>query len=150
MSRLPVYALLLTAALSGASCGSDDPDPGPSVPTPVEITETVTGRLTVNGAATHPFVVERLGNITAVLMTVTADPAPDPTPALSIALGTWNGVSCAIAVANDKATPAAGAAPAAINSVIATATVVGNFCLRVVDPGTLTQAVDYEVQLRHF
>jgi hypothetical protein len=150
MSRLPVYALLLTAALSGVSCSSDDPDPGPAAPTPVEITESVTGRLTVNGAATHSFVVERVGDITAVLMAVTADPALDPTPVLSIALGTWNGVSCAIVVANDKAPPVAGGTPAAINSVIGRATVAGNFCLRVVDPGTLTRAVDYEVQLRHF
>jgi hypothetical protein len=150
MSRLPVYALLLTAALSGASCSSDDPDPGPSAPAPVEIIESVTGTLTVNGAATHSFVVERVGDITAVLLTVTADPVPDPTPALSIALGTWNGVSCAIAVANDKATPVAGGTPAAINSVIGRATVVGNFCLRVVDPGTLTRAVSYDVQLRHY
>ena len=150
MSRLPVYALLLTAALSGAACGSDDdPTPPPSGQTPIEVVETITGPLTVNGAVTHSFPVERAGDITAVLTAVTG--AGDTPPAISIALGTWNGVSCAIVVANDKATPPpAGTSPTAISSVIGRATVPGNFCLRVSDPGTLTVAVEYTVDLRHF
>jgi hypothetical protein len=142
MSRLPVYALLLAAALGGTSCGDDEPDtidPGPS---PIEIVENIGGRLTVNGAQTHPFTVERPGDITAILTAVSGD-AP---PAISIALGTWNGVSCALVVANDKATPGT----TAISTVIGRATVAGTYCLRVSDPGTLTAAVDYAVELRHY
>ena len=142
MSRLFVYALLLTAALSGVSCGDDDPDPGPSAPSPVQIVENLAGTLTINGGVTHSIVVERVGDITALLTAVSADPPP----AISMALGTWNGVSCTIIVVNDKATPGT----TAISSVVGRATVAGPFCLRVADPGTLTQAVDYQVQLTHY
>ena len=144
MSRLFVYALLLTAALSGVSCGDDEPDPGPIGPSPVEIVENLAGTLTINGAVTHTVRVERAGDITAVLTAVTAASGATP-PGISIALGTWNGVSCAIVVANDRAVPATTTA-----AVIGRATVAGDFCLRVSDPGTLTEAVDYQVQLTHF
>ena len=140
MSRLPVYVLLLTAALGGASCGGDDPTPTP-VPDPVEIVEDIGGTLSVNGAFTHAFPVERAGDINATLTAVSGETPP----ALSIALGTWNGVSCALVVVNDRAvvgTPTA--------SVIGRATVTGSYCLRISDPGTLTQAVDYTAQIRHF
>ena len=149
MRRLPVYALLLLAAL-GVSCGDDDPEQIPIGPSPVEITEAFAGPLTVNGAVTHTFPVERLGDITATLMTLTADPALDPVPVVSLALGTWNGVACGIVVANDQTPPVAGGTPAAINSVIGRNSVAGTFCLRVSDPGTLTRAVNYEVQVTHF
>jgi hypothetical protein len=141
MSRLSVYALMLVVALGGVSCASDDPptsDPGPD---PVEIVEDVAGTLTVNGAFTHSFRVERSGDITATLTAVSGDPVP----ALSLALGTWNGTLCALVVTNDNAVPATATA-----SVIGRATVLGDYCLRISDPGTLTAAVDYTVQLRHF
>jgi len=142
MSRLPVYALLLAAALSGASCGDDDQIPIDSGPSPVEIVEDIAGTLTVNGARTHSFVVERAGDITAILTAVTGETPP----VISMALGTYNGTSCAIVVANDKATPGA----TAVSTVIGRATVAGAYCLRVSDPGTLAAALDYAVTLRHY
>jgi hypothetical protein len=140
MSRLSLYALLLTAALGGASCASDDPiiDPGPD---PVEKVEDVAGTLSVNGAFTHAFGVDFAGDITATLTAVSGETPP----ALSIALGSWNGVSCTLVVTNDNAVPGTSTA-----SIIGRATVTGNYCLRISDPGTLRQAVDYTVQLRHF
>jgi hypothetical protein len=141
MRRVLVYALLLTAALGAVSCGDDDPPTSPDVTPPVSLTEEVSGTLTINGAVTHPFVVQRAGNITATLTAVSGDPAPP----LSVSLGTFNGASCTIVIANDNAV--VGAATAV---VVGTATATGNYCLRIVDPGTLKQAVDYVVSITHY
>jgi hypothetical protein len=104
----------------------------------VEIVEPViSGRLTVNGAATHPFVVGRPGNATATLTSLT----PDSTAIIGLSLGTWNGVTCQILIANDNAT--------LNSSAIGTAS-AGNFCVRVQDVGKLAAPTDYEITVRHF
>ena len=64
MSRMILSAAALLAAFCATACGSDDPvlpDPGPS---PVAVTETFDGRLTINGGVTHPFAVDRIGAVT--------------------------------------------------------------------------------------
>src|SRR5688572_9612606 len=79
--RIAAVALL---AVTGVACGSDDPVTTPT-PTPTAITETFEGTLTVNGAATYPFVVVQAGLASAVLTTILPD-----TATVGVSLGTWN------------------------------------------------------------
>jgi len=127
---------LLAAAVFATGCGDDAVDPTPA-PTPVAITETFDGTLTVNGAITHPFGVQQTGAVVAALT------ALEPSDAvIGLSIGTWNGVTCAVVLANDNATTAA--------SVTGAATATGNYCARVYDVGKLTRAIAYQVTVTHF
>jgi hypothetical protein len=128
--------VLVAAALAATGCG-DDPITNPDTPTPTAITETFEGTVTINGAITQPFVVQTAGTVVAAFT------ALEPTEArLGLSIGTWNGVTCAIVLANDDATAGA--------SVTGSATATGNYCVRVYDVGRLTQAVSYQLTVTHF
>jgi hypothetical protein len=131
--RLP---LLLVLALP-AACGDDDPTPIDPTPIPEDTTETFTGSLNPNGGITHPFNAARSGTITATLTSV----APDATVTVGLSLGTWNGASCQIVIANDRATQG--------TVVIGTGSSLGPFCVRLYDIGSLAETITYEVQVRH-
>jgi len=131
-------SLLAAAALTTAACGDDDPV-GPSLPTPIAITETFSDTLNPNGGRTHPFATERAGEVIAVLTSL----APNAEGTIGLSLGTWNGSSCQIIIAKDNATIAAG-------TVIGSATGTGAFCVRIYDVGQLTQSADYTVTVQHF
>jgi hypothetical protein len=140
MSRsTTLFALLLLAPLSISACGSDDPTT-PTEPTPVEIVEpSISGTLTPNGAQTHPFSVQRAGQVVARITAL----APDETLKIGLSIGTWNGESCQLIITNDSAT---------LNSTaVGTAQQTGQFCARVYDAaGTVTTATDYTLEIRHF
>jgi hypothetical protein len=135
--RPTFLAALLLGGFLTAGCGDDDPitptDPTP----PTELTESFSGTLTVNGAATHPFAVQRAGSATATVTTL----SPDSAAVISLSLGTWNGQVCQIILANDAATT---------NTTVVGTASAGNFCVRVSDVGRLTQPTDYELTVRHF
>ena len=132
-------AVILGTCVLAAACGDSTPTTPTNTETPTEFTETFAGTLTINGAATHPFVVQRAGTASATLTTL----SPDNTAVISLSLGTWNGLFCQIILANDAATPGT------TGSVTGTAS-VGNFCVRVSDVGKLTAPTDYEISVRHF
>ena len=92
--------------------------------TPIPVTETFSDTLGINAGYTYPFSSQAGGSITATLTSVSPDVV------LGVSLGTWNGVSCRIVIANDKA--------AVGTSVVGTATAIGNFCARVYDVGGVT------------
>jgi len=93
--------------------------------------------VTVNGAVTQPFVVLTAGSVVARIA------ALEPTDAVvGLSIGSWNGVACQIVLANDNAANGA--------SVTGTATVTGNYCVRVYDVGKLTQAAGYQITVTHF
>ena len=130
-----VLTLLLTAGFA-AGCGDDDTPTAPTDP-PVAVTEPISGTLTLNGAATHSFIVQRAGTATATLTAL----SPDSAAVISLSLGTWNGQSCQIILANDAATT---------NSSVVGNASAGNFCIRVLDVGRLTAPTDYTVAVQHF
>ena len=127
---------VLVAATLTAGCG-DDPITTPDRPNPTAITETLEGTVTINGAITQPFVVQTAGTVVATFT------ALDPADArLGLSIGTWNGITCAIVLANDDAPAGA--------SVTGSATATGNYCVRVYDVGKLTQATSYQLTVTHF
>ena len=132
--------VLMAAALAGAGCGGNDPITSPDQTPLTPVVEIFDGTVTINGASTQPFVVQRAGTVVAALTAL--DPAAT---VIGLSLGTWNGVACAIgsgALANDAATLGV--------SITGSATATGNYCVRVYDVGKLTQAAAYQLTITHF
>jgi len=138
MSRLTIAACLCALALASAGCGDDNTPTTPTEPTPTTVTETFSGGINRNGAATHNFVVSRSGAMTATLTTL----APDSALVIGLSLGTWNGTTCQIVLANDRATQG--------STVTGNGGSAGNFCVRIYDVGNVTSNVDYQVTVAHF
>ena len=139
MRRPIIRAVLLLALLAGTSaCGDDEGTPTDPTPTRPTTTETFSGTLTVNGAATHPFTATGSGTMTLTLTTL----SPDSAATIGVSLGTFNGTTCQIVLANDNATQGA--------VVTGNAGAAGNFCARVYDVGRLGAPTDYTLTVVHF
>ena len=132
--------LLMATALAAAGCGNNNTVTNPSQTPPTAVTETFEGTLTINGAITQPFVVQTAGAVTATMTVL------DPTDAtLGMSIGTWNGLACTVGaptLANDKATVGV--------TLTGSATATGNYCVRVYDAGSLTQATAYQLTVTHY
>lgn len=133
--RLVMAGLIAVSAAAVAGCGSTDT---PTTPTPpVEtVTDTFTGTLTLNGAATFPFIAATAGTVTATLT------AAEPAVPIGLSLGTFNGLVCTLVKANDVAVVGA--------SVTGSITSASSLCVRVADAqGTLTDPVAFTVTIVH-
>jgi hypothetical protein len=135
-SRFHLAAFVLLATIA-AACADDDLPNAPTPTPPVAVTETFEGTLTVNGAATYPFIVGQAGLTAAVLTTLSPD-----TATVGVSLGTWNGQACQVILANDSATQSV--------SVVGEARSAGNFCVRIHDVGKLTAPAAYLLTVTHF
>jgi hypothetical protein len=133
-----VCALLLLAPLA-AGCGATIRQYADG-PTPVAVTETLSGTLTPNGGRTHEFVVQQAGTVTVKLSAL----APDDT-------------------VNDRAQPrhvercrllrrSCPTTKRQLNTTVTgSAQQTGLFCARVYDAaGSLTASTDYTVDITHF
>jgi hypothetical protein len=134
MSRLTLCIVLLAAMT--AACGSS---PTTATPDPVPITDVYEGTLNPNGANRYSFVTSRAGTLTATLSALTP-----PESIVGLALGTFNSTTglCQVVLANDKAT--------LTTFVDGNSDRAGNLCVRIYDVGTLTDPVDYQIQVVHF
>jgi hypothetical protein len=133
-SGLRWLAILLFAA-AAAAC--EDDITTPIAPDRVAVTETFAGTLAPNDAETFPF-ASQSGIVTATLLNL----APDKSVILGLSLGTWNGLTCAIVLANDKAMEGV--------AITGTVNALGNLCVRVYDVGALVEPLTYEVRVVHF
>ena len=146
MSRQSCRSLLLVPVLGlAAACGGSNNanlPTGPSTP-PTPITLTFSGTLSRNSAYTHPFSVTDAGDVSVFLITSadTVNPANNAIP-LGVSLGTWNGASCAIVIANDKVSPG--------SYISGRATAAGNLCVRVYDVGFVPGSSTYELLIDHY
>ena len=77
------------------------------------------------------------GTLTATLRTL----APDSTLVVGLSLGTWNGSSCQIVLANDNATQGA--------VVVGNASTTTNLCARIYDVGSVVEPVSYQIDVVH-
>jgi len=128
-------AFLLVTVLCAAAC-DDNTTTTATTPTTTVTEPTFTDTLTVNGARIKQFSTTGRGTVTATLTAV----GPDSTTVIGLSLGTWNGSSCQI-VLDQRAAQGA--------TLVANVSGVGNLCLRVYDPGTLTAPVTFSVDLTH-
>jgi hypothetical protein len=139
-------ALLLIPVLAAmAACGGNSSATTPTTPSvlPTVLTETFTGTLSHNSAYTHPFSVTDAGTVSVFLISSadTVNPDNNAIP-LGVSLGTWNGASCAIVIANDNIAPG--------SSITGQATAAGNLCVRVYDVGFVPGAAAYELLIDHY
>ena len=133
--RLIALAILLASSIG---CGEDEPTT-PTQPTPrPEVTRDFEGMLTVNGARTHSFTTNGSGLITLTVTELT----PNSEAEIGVSLGTWNGATCQIVIARDRATQSA--------AVIGNAGGAGDYCARVYDAGALQAATTYKLKVVHF
>ena len=101
------------------------------------VTETFSGSVVAKGAVTYPFAVTAAGTVTAAYSAIT----PNTTQVLGLALGTWNGSSCGVIIANDAATT---------NVTVAGATTAaGNLCVRVYDVGKVVETQTFTLLVTH-
>jgi hypothetical protein len=127
--------MLLSVAAAG--CDNDVDTTTPTGPAPT-ITETFSGTIVVNGAATHTFTIAAAGLVSATLTEIT----PDATVLIGMALGTWNGANCQIVLPKDDA----------IQGFVLTGQVSGPgaLCARIYDPASrLTEALNYTITVVH-
>jgi hypothetical protein len=136
--RYLVTSFMLLAAMTLAGCSSNDDLPEtPTQPTPVQVTESFSETLNVNGARTHRFNVDRAGTVTAQVKALSEQAAT-----IGVSLGTFNGSSCAILISKTDAV---------LNSTITgTAQSTGQFCVWVNDVGRLTSGVVYTIDVTHY
>ena len=139
MPRLPFrpFLLVLAAALTGASCGSDNSTTTPTSPTPVYVTDTFSGSLAAGETARHTFSAKTPGAITLALTTL----SPDSTLKVGLGLGTWDGTACAVILQTSAASQS--------SQYSASATSAGNFCVTIFDVGNLVDPAEYTVSLTH-
>ena len=130
--------LVLSLAVSATGC---DPKTTttPTLPTvpSVPVTESFTGTLTVNGAVTFAFLVKESGYAQATLKTF----SPDTALNVGLALGTWNGITCQVILANDLASQAI-----TVTGAVASAAAL---CVRIYDVGQLTRPNTFEITVVH-
>src|SRR5262245_25067356 len=134
LRRLGAIALLVAA--TSVACDDDTPTSIPTPTPPPTTTDTFSGTLNVNGAFSFPFAVVLPGTLTATLTSVS-----DNTIAVSLAIGNWTGTSCQVVIANDNALQGA--------VIPATASTLGNFCVRISDVGKVVSPVNFEIAVVH-
>jgi hypothetical protein len=137
---LVLSGALLLAACGGSGTGTSGIPTAPTTPTTpttpaATVTQTFTGDLNTNGASSFPFSTQA-GTVTAILTTLS-----DPTVTVGLALGSWTGTACSIAVANDAALSGA--------TVVGTATAATNVCVRIYDVGFVTTTLAYTITVTH-
>ena len=133
---MQVVAIAGAAAMLGA-CGSDSTTP--TTPTPTQVTDTLKGTITQNGAITQTFTANAAGTVTATL----TDLQPVDTVKVGFSIGTTIGTICQATLANDAATKGF--------SFTATAATPGTYCVRLYDVGNVTadKPIDFTVTVVH-
>ena len=137
MRRTFCGTVLLIGALLAAGCDNDPDTGGTPTEPPATVTDTFTGTINVNGAATHTFAVTVSGLVTATLTAVT----PDATKQVGFGLGTWNGSNCQMVLTRDDAIQG--------NAVTGLASGSGTLCARIYDVGKLTESAGYTITVVH-
>ncbi len=133
--------VLPAAALAFLAVGcSGELDDFPTTPDPVIVTDTFSGSINVNGAATHNVFTGATGVVTARIESL----GDNPPAKIGFALGTLGtgGTVCSLVLVNDNAV--------VTSEVTGTvSTLAGSLCVRVYDVGALTESVSYTVTVTH-
>jgi hypothetical protein len=131
-------ALLLTAALAAAACGSDNTPVTPSQPAQ-SVVELFTGTLTPFSARTHVFASNNAGDV--IVQVTSLDPSDS---IVGLSVGTSNNFACQSGVSTEVAT---------INSSLSgVSRAAGVLCVHIYDPSEtgLPGPVAYTLQVTHF
>ena len=145
--RRPLLVLVLGAALAaGSACNNNTTSTTTTTPPSTFLaTETFTGTLMRNGAASYSFSVTSAGTVTVTLKAVADTVNPDaPPPNVGISLGTWDGAACSVQTGIFTDSASVGA------SVSGTVTGAGVLCARIYDPASfVTNPLAYTLTATH-
>jgi len=131
------FAAFVFLAWFTAAC-SDPVVPSPPTPVAPTITETFTGNLLQLGSNSHPFTVKEIGGIKVSLTKI------EPSAAVTLGVGTPSTTSgSCLLISSLTAVASAG------TQISGTATITGNFCVAVSDPGNLVESVAYTITVLH-
>jgi hypothetical protein len=124
------------------SCGEDTPTT-PTSTTPTVVTDTFSGSINKNGAASHRFTAAATGSVTATLTAVGPDALGADGAALVVGfgIGTWNGTACSVVLAQDKAIQS--------SVIYGNVNASGELCVRIFDVGNIVDQVDYTMTVVH-
>ena len=131
-------AILLVIGMSGLAAGCDDDLIDTPITPTLPVTETFTGQIAKNGAASHNFSTARGGAVSAKLVTLDAAESL----VVNFALGTWTNDACNLTLSN----------PTAAGGAVLTGTLTGagTFCALITDGGNLgTTPVGYTIEVTH-
>jgi hypothetical protein len=135
------YAAIALVTLAAAGCGAETPTSATSV-TSVLNTKTFTGTLAVGGFRFYSFTVTASGAVTAMLASVTSPPRGAALQrSLEIAVGIPAGTGCS--------PRQAAVVPPALVAQVSVPVQPGIVCLRVADPGDLTDVVNFAVRFTY-
>jgi hypothetical protein len=130
-------ALVLTAVVVTLGCDDDTPTT-PTTPTaPANVTETFTGTVNKNGAASHNFTSSAAGVIQATLKSL----SPNSEIEVGFAVGTWSGLVCNVVLVRDRAVQS--------TVIYGNVNVSGELCVRVYDVGNVTEPIEYSIEVIH-
>jgi hypothetical protein len=130
------FIMPVLVAVSGCSGTINDL---PTTPDPVITTDTFTGTLNINGAATHVVFTTATGAVIATLTSL----GDNPPARVGFSMGTMAGSTCSTAgLYNDNAV---------VTSVLTgtVASLAGSLCVRIYDTGALTETVSYTFTVSH-
>ena len=141
MSRFTIAALLM-AALSAAACSNDTTtSPTTTTPTPTSVTDSFNGTITKNGASSFAFNVSAAGAVYATLTSIADTSVP-----VGLSIGVWTAATATCSfnpsIANDSALQG--------STLSASASGVGQLCVRVYDIGKVVNPLDYQVTVVHY
>ena len=137
MFRLIFRSVPLAIAIAAMAACGNDPVTNPIGPTPDPVTETFSGTINPNGAATHTFTARTAGTVQVTLTAI----GPDSATVSGLALGEWNGTACSERIANDSAVQT--------TTIVGSVTQTGQLCVRVRDVGRFVEPTSYEVSVVH-
>lgn len=138
MRAFKFVVLVLPLVMFAGACSGEIANI-PTTPDPVTVTETFSGTVNINGAATHSFFTGATGTVTATLTSL----GENPPAAVGLSMGTFSTTGvCSIVLANDKAV-----ATSVITGTVTTLS--GSLCVRIYDVGSLTASVPYEIKVEH-
>ena len=120
--RIQMLAAALALMPLVAGCGSSTSPTTPTNP----VTESFTGTITQNSAATNTFSTTTSGTVTVTLTAL----APLATQQVGFALGTWDGTACQLVLVNPAGTTG--------SQLAANASTKGNYCVHLYDVGNIT------------
>jgi hypothetical protein len=130
-------ALLVISIVAMVGCGDDETPTSPTPPTPTTVTDTFTGTINKNGAASHNFTASVAGVVTATLKTL----SPDPEVVVGFAVGTWSGSACNVVLVRDRAVQT--------TVIYGNVNASGDLCVRVYDVGNVVDPVEYSIEVVH-
>jgi hypothetical protein len=137
MKAFILRALLIGMAGAAAACSGEIANL-PTTPTPEPVTETFTGSINVNGAATHNVFTGATGTVTATITSL----GDNPPAKVGFSIGTLAGTTCSVVMHND-----ASAVSTSLSGTVSTLN--GSLCVRIYDVGALTASVPYTFTVTH-